>query len=49
MASGGDQFATLMRGGNVVDTGVNLVDTVVGLLERSSPVDPRVEGRLTIE
>ncbi len=49
MASGGDQFTTLMQGGNVVDTGVNLVDTVVGLLERSSPVDPEVEGRLTIE
>ncbi len=49
MASGGDQFTTLKQGRNVVDTGVNLVDTVVGLLERSSPVDPQVEGRLTIE
>lgn len=49
MASGGDQFTTLEQGRNVVDTGVNLVDTVVGLLERSSPVDPQVEGRLTIE
>jgi 5'-nucleotidase len=49
MASGGDQFTTLTQGGNVVDTGVNLVDTVVELLARSSPVDPQVEGRLTIE
>ena len=49
MASGGDQFTTLTRGANVVDTGINLVDTVVRLLERSSPVDPQVEGRLTIE
>ncbi len=47
MAAGGDQFTTLTRGGRVTDTGVNLVDTVVGLLARSSPVDPQVEGRLT--
>jgi len=49
MAAGGDQFTTLTQGGNVVDTGVNLVDTVVRLLERGSPVDPQVEGRLAIE
>lgn len=49
MASGGDQFTTLTGGANVVDTGINLVDSVVRLLERSSPVDPQVEGRLTIE
>ena len=49
MASGGDQFTTLTQGTGVVDTGVNLVDTVVGLLGRSSPVDPQVEGRLTVE
>jgi hypothetical protein len=28
---------------------VNLVDTVVRYLEQNSPVDPQVEGRLTIE
>lgn len=49
MATGGDQFTTLTQGAGVVDTGINLVDTVVGLLARSSPVDPQVEGRLTIE
>ena len=49
MASGGDQFTTLTGGANVVDTGINLVDSVVRLLERSSPVDPQVQGRLTIE
>ena len=49
MASGGDQFTTLRQGTGVVDTGVNLVDTVVGLLGRTSPVDPQVEGRLTLE
>jgi len=48
MATGGDAFTTLKEGKNVADTGVNLVDTVVGLLSRSSPVDPQVEGRLTI-
>lgn len=48
MASGGDRFTTLTQGSNVVDTGVNLVDTVVGLLERSSQVDPQVEGRPTL-
>lgn len=47
MAAGGDQFTTLTRGSRVTDTGVSLVDTVVGLLARSSPVDPQVEGRLT--
>ncbi len=49
MASGGDQFSTLTKGSNVVDSGVNLVETVVRLLERTSPVDPQVEGRLVIE
>ncbi|MBW3643669.1 MAG: 5'-nucleotidase C-terminal domain-containing protein [Actinobacteria bacterium] len=47
MAAGGDQFATLTEGTNVVDTGVNLVDTVVRHLQGNSPVDPLVEGRLT--
>lgn len=48
MASGGDQFTTLTQGGNTVDTGINLVDTVVRYLELNSPVDPQVEGRLTV-
>lgn len=48
MAAGGDQFTTLTAGANVVDTGVNLVDTVVGYLVAHSPVDPQVEGRLTL-
>ncbi len=48
MASGGDEFTTLTRGTNVVDTGINLVETVVRYLEESSPVDPLVEGRLTL-
>ncbi len=33
---------------DVVDTGVNLVDTVVRRLGASPPVDPQVEGRLTL-
>lgn len=48
MAAGGDQFTTLTQGADVVDTGVNLVDTVVRYLAAHSPVDPRVEGRLTL-
>ena len=48
MASGGDQFTTLTQGTNIVDTGINLVETVVGYLAVNSPVDPQVEGRLTI-
>lgn len=48
MAAGGDSFTTLTKGANTVDTGVNLVDTVVSFLERNSPVDPQVEGRLTV-
>ena len=48
MAARGDQFTTLTQGANVVDTGVNLVDTVVRYLAAHSPVDPRVEGRLTL-
>lgn len=49
MASGGDQFTTLTRGQNTTDTQTNLVDTVVRYLEQNSPVDPQVEGRLTVE
>ena len=49
MATGGDQFTTLTQGANTVDTGINLVDTVVAYLESNSPVDPQVEGRLTVE
>ena len=49
MATGGDRFTTFTRGASTVDTGINLVDTVVGLLARTSPVDPQVEGRLRIE
>jgi 2',3'-cyclic-nucleotide 2'-phosphodiesterase (5'-nucleotidase family) len=48
MAEGGDQFTTLTQGTNVVDTQFNLVDAVVHYLELNSPVDPLVEGRLTI-
>ena len=48
MAAGGDQFNTLKQGTSVVDTGVNLVDTVVRYLTANSPVDPRVEGRLVL-
>jgi 5'-nucleotidase len=49
MASGGDEFTTLTQGQNTTDTQVNLVDTVVRYLEENSPVDPQVEGRLTVE
>ena len=49
LASGGDQFRTLTQGANTVDTGINLVDTVVRYLSQSSPVDPQVEGRLTVQ
>ena len=49
MASGGDQFTTLTQGQNTTDTQINLVDTVVRYLEVNSPVDPQVEGRLTVE
>ncbi len=48
MAAGGDGFTTLTQGANTVDTGINLVDTVVRYLAANSPVDPQVEGRLTI-
>lgn len=48
MATGGDEFFTLTQGANTVDTGINLVDTVVRYLAANSPVDPQVEGRLTI-
>jgi len=48
MAAGGDRFATLTQGQNTTDTQINLVDTVVHYLELRSPVDPQVEGRLTI-
>ncbi len=49
MATGGDQFTTLKQGQNTTDTQTNLVDTVVRYLEQNSPVDPQVEGRLTVE
>ncbi len=49
MATGGDQFTTLTKGANTADTGINLVETVVRYLEANSPVDPQVEGRLTVE
>jgi 5'-nucleotidase len=49
MAGGGDQFTTLTQGTDTVDTGINLVDTVVRYLSANSPVDPQVEGRLTVE
>ncbi len=48
MAAGGDQFATLTKGTDTVDTGINLVDNVVRYLQANSPVDPQVEGRLTL-
>ncbi len=48
MAAGGDQFTTLTKGTNTVDTGINLVDTVMSYLVRNPVVDPQVEGRLTI-
>ena len=48
MPAGSDQFTTLTQGTNVVDTQVNLVDTVVHYLELNPLVDPQVEGRLTI-
>lgn len=49
MAGGGDRFTTLTQGTGTVDTQINLVDTVVHYLEHSSPVDPQVEGRLTVQ
>ena len=49
MATGGDQFTTLTTGANTVDTGINLVEAVVRYLAANSPVDPQVEGRLTVE
>jgi 5'-nucleotidase len=49
MAGGGDQFTTLTQGTSTVDTGTNLVETVVHYLQHNSPVDPQVEGRLTVE
>ena len=49
MATGGDQFTTLTQGTNTVDTGINLVETVVRYLAENSPVDPQVEGRLTVQ
>jgi 5'-nucleotidase len=49
MAGGGDRFTTLTQGSRVVDSQINLVDTVVRYLELNSPVDPQVEGRLSVE
>lgn len=49
MATGGDQFTTFTQGARTVDTGINLVDTVVHYLEHHSPVDPQVEARLTVQ
>lgn len=49
MAGGGDQFTTLTQGAGTVDTGINLVDAVVRYLGTNSPVDPQVEGRLTVQ
>lgn len=49
MATGGDQFTILTKGTSTVDTGINLVDTIVRYLSVNSPVDPQVEGRLTVE
>ncbi len=49
MAGGGDRFTTLTQGTGTVDTQINLVDTVVHYLEHFSPVDPQVEGRLTVQ
>ena len=49
MATGGDQFTTLTQGQNTTDTQTNLVDTVVRYLEQNSPVDPQVEGRITVQ
>ncbi|MGI8538075.1 MAG: bifunctional metallophosphatase/5'-nucleotidase [Mycobacteriales bacterium] len=49
MASGGDGFTTLTKGANTVDTGISLVETVVRYLANNSPVNPQVEGRLTVE
>ena len=48
MAAGGDQFATLTRGMNPVDTGKDPVDAIVAWLAAHSPVDPQIDGRLTI-
>lgn len=48
MATGGDRFTTFAQGTNTIDIGINLVDTVVHYLEHHSPVDPQVEGRLTV-
>ena len=39
----------MLSGANTVDTGINLVEAVVRYLAASSPVDPQVEGRLTVE
>lgn len=49
MATGGDQFDTFTEGSNTFDTQLNLVDTVARYLEGNTPVDPQVEGRLTVE
>lgn len=49
MAGGGDQFTTFTQGTGTVDTQINLVDTVVHYLEHHSPVDPQIEGRLTVQ
>ena len=49
LASGGDQFTAFTEGANTVDTGINLVETVVRYLGANSPVDPQVEGRLTVQ
>jgi 5'-nucleotidase len=48
MSTGGDRFTTLTEGADPVDTGTNLVDTVVAYLSATSPVDPQVEGRLAV-
>jgi 5'-nucleotidase / UDP-sugar diphosphatase len=47
LAAGGDRFDSFLKGANASAAG-NFRDAVLGYLEAHSPVEPRVEGRITV-
>jgi hypothetical protein len=49
MARGGDRFITLARGQDTTDIQSTMVDILARFIGSNSPVDSRVEGRVTVE
>ena len=47
LAAGGDRFLTFKEGKNIV-YGDDVREVFIRYLEKSSPVNPRVEGRIVI-